>query len=251
MRLLIITTMLFLAATGFAGAQQLTLSEQNMPPEFTAAYNVMKGPLKVGELDVALEQTEPGTWVYHSSTTPFGIAAVFLKNQPIIDRTELQLINNIVRPVTFEHIQKSGSKDRSQRVLFDWSSYTAQADYKDRSNKIILEENTFDNFSLQLLLMANVDTLPEELFVPVISKAKSKQYKLYKVGKQIIETAFGELETVLVERRKDNKKKSTYRFWVDPDNYGLPLQIEKIENGKSEFVASIVKTSFMRTAGVE
>ena len=70
--------MLFLAATGFAGAQQLTLSEQNMPPEFTAAYSVMKGPLKVGELDVALEQTEPGTWVYHSSTTPFGIAAVFL-----------------------------------------------------------------------------------------------------------------------------------------------------------------------------
>ena len=251
MRILNFTIVLLLACISTVNAQDLRLSEQNIPPEFTASYDVRKSSLKVGELNVAFEQTEPGKWIYQSTTTATGIAALFLKDGKITDRTELQLVNEFIRPVAFEHVQVTASKDRSQRVQFDWQTGTAQAEYKDRSNIIPLQENTFDNFSLQLLLMANVAALPDEMSFPVISKAKSKQYKFYKVGKEVIETTFGKLETVLVERRKDNKKKSTYRFWVDPNNYGLPLQIEKVEYGKTEYFAQITETSFMQTAGVE
>ena len=210
-------------------------------------YEIRKGSLKVGEMEIALEKTEANSWLYYSSTTPTGIAAIFLNNQAITDRTHLQLASNSIRPTSFEHIQKTKRKDRSQYVAFDWETNTATTQYKGITKEITLEKNTFDNFSLQLLLMANVDSLPNEMSLPVISKGKFKQYNFYKVGPETITTVYGETQTILVERRKDNEKKSTYKFWVDPKNYGLPLQFEKIENGKREYIARIVETSFLPT----
>ena len=97
-------------------------------------------------------------------------------------------------------------------MQFDWSNNIATAQYKGLTRELELQENTVDNFSLQLLLMANVNALPQEILLPVISKGKAKEYKFYTVGKETINTVYGEVETILVERRKDNDKKSTYRF---------------------------------------
>ena len=196
-------------------------------------------------MQIALEKQQADKWIYTSATIPIGIAAVFLSDQPITDRTELRQTNNVIRPVLFEHIQKNEKKDRSQLVQFDWNKNIATAQYKGLTRELDLHENTFDNFSLQLLLMANVDTLPQEILLPVISKGKAKEYKFYTVGKETITTIYGEVETILVERRKDNEKKSTYRFWVDPSIHGLPLQFEKEEHGKSQYMAKIVTTSFL------
>ncbi len=228
-----------------ANDSQLILSAENIPPAFTAQYEIKKGSLKVGEMNLVLEKTADNHWVYHSSTIPKGLAAVFLNNQAVTDRTLLQLNDQYVRPVSFEHIQKTSRKDRSQYVAFDWINNKATTQYKGISKELDLPVNTFDNFSLQLLLMANVHNLPDQMQLPVISKGKFKQYQFYKVGAQVINTVYGEIQTILVERRKDNEKKSTYKFWVDPDHYGLPLQFEKIENGKREYIAKIIKTSFI------
>lgn len=230
-----------------ANDAQLTLSAENIPPAFTAQYEIRKGSLKVGEMNLVLEKTADNDWVYHSSTIPKGLAAIFLNNQAVTDRTHLQQTDQSIRPVSFEHIQKTKTKDRSQYVAFDWTNNKATTQYKGISKELDLPENTFDNFSLQLLLMANVNNLPEEMQLPVISKGKFKQYQFYKVGEQVINTVYGESQTILVERRKDNEKKSTYKFWVDPNHYGLPLQFEKIENNKREYIAKIVGTSFIPT----
>ena len=239
--------MLLLASvkTSFASEQPLVLSDTNIPPEFTASYKIKKSGLNVGEMQLALEKEQADKWIYHSATKPIGIAAVFLSDQPVTDRTELQLAENIIRPVLFEHVQKTEQKDRSQHVQFDWSTNIATAQYKGLTRELELQENTVDNFSLQLLLMANVNALPQEILLPVISKGKAKEYKFYTVGKETINTVYGEVETILVERRKDNEKKSTYRFWVDPTIHGLPLQFEKEEHGKSQYIAKIVATSFL------
>lgn len=245
--------LLFFSLHAIASDSSITLSADNIPPDFTAEYEIRKGGMKVGEMNLALKKTPDNDWVYQSSTIPKGIAAVFLDNQPVIDRTLLQLSEELIRPVTFEHIQKTSAKDRSQYVSFDWSNNIASSQYKGIPREIELPESTFDNFSLQLLLMANVHNLPEELHLPVISKGKFKLYKFYKVGEQDIDTVYGKSNTLLIERRKDNKKKSTYKFWVDPKHYGLPLQFEKIENGKREYIARIVETSFIpvKTAAVQ
>ena len=111
--LFLITGVVLLLAsvkTSFASEQPLVLSDANIPPEFTASYKIKKSGLNVGEMQLALEKEQADKWIYHSATKPIGLAAVFLSDQPVIDRTELQLAENIIRPVVFEHVQKLNKK---------------------------------------------------------------------------------------------------------------------------------------------
>lgn len=170
---------------------------------------------------------------------------MLLGKKPIIDRSELAVINNLILPTSFEHIQKQGGKDRSQYVLFDWQQKNARAKYKEKDNTITLQKNMFDNFSVQLLLMANIQQLPDKFTLPVISKAKRKPFNFYKIGKEKLTTSLGVIDTLLIERRKDNDKNSIYKIWAALDAYGLPLQIEKIENGKSQYLAKIISSNLL------
>lgn len=234
-----------IAGPAFAESTILKLSEKNIPPIFEASYQLEKGSLQVGILDVALEKPSNQQWLYHSSTRATGVATIFLGKKPITDHSQLMLFNESIVPISFEHIQKKGKKDRSQYVSFNWQQKTAQAKYKEKDNIIPLEENMFDNFSVQLLLMANIHNLPNEFTLPVISKAKRKPYNFYKIGLEKLSTSLGVIETMLIERRKDNEKNSTYRIWAAVDAHGLPLQIEKIENGKQEYIAKIISANLL------
>lgn len=234
------------AGSTAAESIELQLTKDNIPPTFTASYQLKKASLQVGTLNVTLEASSEEQWVYQSSTHATGVALVFIGRKPIIDRSKLALIEKLILPTSFDHIQKKGKKDRSQHVLFDWQHKTAQAQYKEKNNNIPLQQNMFDNFSVQLLLMANIHQLPDEFTLPVISKAKRKLFKFYKIGKEKLATDFGDIETILIERRKDNEKNSTYKIWAAADYYGLPLQIEKLENGKSQYLAKIISSSLLK-----
>ena len=238
---LILFVLWLLPNLGFT--QQLILSEDNIPPIFTASYSLSKGSLTLGETQVSLNRPSNKTWEYYSSTQASGIAAIFLGSKPVTDRTRLKIIKQYIKPIMFEHIQIKGSKNRSQRVEFDWQNNSASASYKDRNNQFELNPGIFDNFSMQLLLMANINQLPKEFTLPIISKAKLKDFYFYLIGPETIKTPIGEIESVLIERRKDNDKNSTYRIWADPKKYGLPIQIEKLEDGKSEYIAKITNSS--------
>lgn len=229
-----------------AETPEITLTNNNIPPPFSASYQLEKGLLPVGVLDVTLETSIEKGWIYQSSLRAIGVAKLFLGKEPVTDRSELAVFNHSIFPTVFKHIQIKGGEDRSQLVLFDWQEMTAQAKYKEKDRSIDLQKNMFDNFSVQLLLMANIHHLPDEFTLPVISKAKHKTFKFYKVGLVKLSTRFGLLDTLLIERRKENKKNSTYRIWAALDSFGLPVQIEKIENGKSQYLAKILTSSLLQ-----
>lgn len=224
----------------------MELTKNNIPPPFSASYQLEKGLIQIGVLEVSLKTISNDQWVYQSNTRATGVAKVFLGKKPVIDRSILATIDKLILPISFEHIQKKGSKDRSQFVSFNWPKQTAQAKYKEKDNSIDLQKNMFDNFSVQLLLMANIHQLPDIFTLPVISKAKQKPFKFYKIGKEELTTRLGVIDTLLIERRKDNDKNSTYKIWAAVDAYGLPIQIEKIENGKSQYLAKIIRSDLLK-----
>lgn len=244
----IIIVSLLWAGTQLAIAEsiELQLTKNNIPPSFSASYQLEKGLLQVGVLEVTLTTASNNQWVYQSNTRAIGVASVFLGKKPVIDRSELIVIDDLILPTSFEHIQKKGGKDRSQFVSFDWSKKIAQAKYKEKDNSIPLQKNMFDNFSVQLLLMANIHQLPDKFTLPVISKAKRKPFKFYKIGNEMLTTSLGTIDTILIERRKENDKNSTYRIWAAADAHGLPVQIEKIENGKSQYLARIIDSTLLK-----
>ena len=218
----------------------LPLSIENIPPAFTANYSVNIGGMSMGKLDVRLTQDDESNWTYHSESSATGIAAVFVGSKNVTDTAKLAVLGDTIRPTFYERIRITKDVDKSERVFYRWDTQQAQTQYKDRKLDIALNELTTDKFTLQLLIMANINSIPEKMTLPIISKAKLRQYDIVKVGKESLQTTYGERDAIIVERIKDD---SSYKIWADLNNYGLPLQIERIKQGKTEYIVKLKESS--------
>ena len=223
----------------------LSLTTHNMPPAFTAEYAVKVGGLNVGKLEVNLTQVDAENWTYHSSSTALGLAAMFVGSDAVTDTSTLQLLDGTIRPVFYERIRKTKKADKSERVTYQWNNLLAHSQYKDRELEVKLNEQTTDKFTLQLLIMSNINNIPEKMTLPIISKAKLKNYEIVNFGVVKLNTIYGERDTVLIERIKDD---SSYRVWADPKSHGLPLQIERIKEGKTEYIVKLEESSLLQSS---
>lgn len=234
-----------LAQFSYADDAVLTLSIPNIPPAFSAEYSVEIDGLSVGKLEVNLIQTDANNWTYHSTSTAQGIIAMFMGSEPVTDTSRLQLLDGIIRPVFYERIRKNKGEDKSEQVIYQWDNLLAQLKYKDRQAEINLNEQITDKFSSQLLIMANIKNIPATMTLPIISRAKLKQYELINYGTEVLNTIYGERETILIGRKKDD---SSYRIWADPNLHGLPLQIERIKKGKTEYIVKIKDSTLLQAS---
>jgi hypothetical protein len=130
-------------------------------------------------------------------------------------------------------------------VFYQWENLLAQSQYKDRELEVMLNEQTTDKFTLQLLVMANINIIPEKMTLPIISKAKLKNYEIVNLGIVKLNTIYGERDTVLIERIKGD---SSYRVWADPESHGLPLQIERIKEGKTKYIVKLEESSLLQSS---
>ena len=129
------------------------LNESNLPPEFEASYDIYKGSMRVGKMKVSLKKSADEV-IYQSSTKAVGMAAFFLGDQIITDRSTLKLIDDRYHAIEFIHDMPDSDKNRNEHYLFDWENNTASVKYKDRNNELTIPENTFDNYSAQLFTNA-------------------------------------------------------------------------------------------------
>ena len=223
----------------------LPLTTPNMPPAFNAEYAVKVGGISLGKIDVELTQIDSENWIYHSSSTALGLAAMFVDSSAITDTSKLQLLDGTIRPIFYERIRKTKEVDKSERVFYQWDKKLAQSEYKDRKLEVALNDLTIDQFTFQLLIMANINNIPERMILPVISKAKLKEYQVVNLGVVKLKTIYGERDAILIERTKEG---SAYRVWADPALHGLPLQIERIKEGKSEYIVKIENSSLHKAS---
>jgi hypothetical protein len=240
MKNIFIACLLLFANSISAQDLSLPLTAPNMPPAFSAEYAVKAGGMSLGKVDVNLTQVDSENWTYRSSSAALGLAAMFVGSDAITDTSKLQLLDGVIRPIFYERIRKTKNVDKSERVFYQWDKQLAQSEYKDRKLEVNLSERATDLFTLQLLIMANINNIPEMMELPVISKAKLKHYQILNLGAVKLKTIYGERDTILIERVKED---SSYRVWADLALHGLPLQIESIKQGKTEYIVKLEESS--------
>jgi|GEM_PF-2003947 len=206
------------------------LNKSNLPPEFNATYDIHKGSMRVGQMEVSLEKVG-GELIYQSITKPVGMAALFLDDQTVIDRAILKLIDDNYHTVEFTHEVRNSDKDRYEHYVFDWDNNKVAVKYKDRNNELDIPEHTFDNYSAQLLLMRKPDDSSINIY-SVISKGRLKEYKYELETTELVETKAGKFNANKYVRKKDNEKKTTYIGWYAEKLNYIPVKLDKFENGK-------------------
>ncbi|MEM8844868.1 MAG: DUF3108 domain-containing protein [Pseudomonadota bacterium] len=228
-------------------AKELELTPENIPPAFSAEYSVVLGGITVAKVTYKLTKPSPDTWFYTSSSSPQGLASLFAGSNTVTDKADLKLIDNEILPVYYERERKTRKEDKSEFATYIWENEIAETSYKDRKADIDLSDNIIDKFTIQLLIMANVNNIPDYMILPVISKAKVDEYEIINYGPEQIDTVYGKRDAIKVERKKDE---SSYIIWADLNAHGLPLQIQKVEDGKVEYTVRIQNSTLITTKKV-
>ncbi|MEM7304198.1 MAG: DUF3108 domain-containing protein [Pseudomonadota bacterium] len=199
--------------------------------------------MPVAKVSYKLSHPDKDTWLYTSSSKAQGMAALFAGNNSVKDKADLKLIGDEILPVFYERDRKTKNEDKSEDAVYMWDENIAKTSYKDRKAEIDISDNIIDKFTIQLLIMANYNKIPDYMVIPVISKAKIKEYEIINYGHDSVDTVFGKRDAIKVERKRDE---SSYIIWADPNAHGLPIQIQKVEDGKVEYTVKIQDSSLIK-----
>lgn len=221
-----------------------SLTTQELPPEFEAVYEVRKGDIAVGEMQLSLKKQD-GKLVYESRTYPVGIAAFFLGQQVATYRTILEKTEGRYRAVEFEYEVQGSDKDRNERYIFDWSNHTALSRYKGETRTLEITPHTLDRFSVQLLLMREPDAGINRYACSVVSRGHLKEYVYELEPHQPVQTRLGNLSAHKYVREKNDRKGTRYTEWYAESLHYIPVRSDKTRNGKTEISARITKVHWL------
>ncbi len=201
-------------------------------PSFTAEYKVAYSGMSVARSTISL-QREGDILTYQSRSKPIGIAAALFKKHKAIENSVMTEQDNQILPLEYTYKLIGSDKNRNLYYRFDWAQQKATIEKKGQQQTIELPQGTMDNFSLQLALMRDAVNGAQNLSYPVINKGKLVTYNFTNLGSETIDTALGKLETIKIQRVRNNKKKTTYTGWYAKRLHNLPVKIEKQEYGNT------------------
>ena len=232
-----------LAGPGWSGPAVI-LEAQDLPPEFKAVYEVRKGDLPVGKMHLGLRK-EGDKLVYESRTFPVGIAASLLGDQETLHRAVLEKTGNRYRTIEFKHEMRGSDKERNEHYIFDWDNHTVLAKYKDKSTTLAIPPDTFDSFSVQLLLMRKPDAGVTGYTCSVISKGRLKNYVYKLESGQSIPTGLGSLTAHKYVREKNDKKRTRHIGWYAESLHYIPVRSDKTKNGETDISIRITEVNWL------
>ncbi|MDA9877369.1 DUF3108 domain-containing protein [bacterium] len=119
---------------------------------------------------------------------------------------------------------------RSESQIFNWPNKTVEYSKDGKTKSVAIDPGLLDIITHKLQLRRDLQSGKEILSYPVISRGKLKQYVYQVVASEVLETAIGPLNTVKVQRVREDGKRQTI-IWLATDWDYLAVRLEQKENG--------------------
>lgn len=198
-----------------------------LPEPFVAKYSLTTQGAKIGETLWSLTALSDHVFAYESRTTAAGIYGL-VSNQEVVERSEWQLDQGALQPLSYSYRRSGGDNDRNVAVSFDWENNEAENTVKGHSWRMPVPTGTLDKLSYVLVLMEDLAAERSDLEYRIADGGRLKRYQLVIEGEERIETALGSLETVIVRRLRDSSERETL-LWCAKNLGYLPVMIEHRE----------------------
>lgn len=227
----ILSSLLLLAAT-CATAPALADAIDLKP--FKATYTAEWKGMTAGTTVLELRGAGPDQYAYSSTSNARGVFRMAF-SETLTQTSTFRLQDGEVRPISFRGVDE---KDREIRLDFDWNARRVTGVAKERAVDLPLSDGAQDAMSLQIAMLRNVAAGKAPPTVSLIDSDKLKDYELRLEGNARIETALGELDTVIYTTKRAGTDRMT-RTWVAPALGYLPVKAERIRGKKTEFTLFI------------
>lgn len=222
------TPKLLFAAALLIATHALAAPEQAVPKRIEMKYRVSIGSMKIGEgLDVFQHDGKVYSVVSESKTA--GLAAIY--RLAIRRESKGTVTASGLRPQTFVEM-RNGEIKRS--ATFDWGAKQVQLTDGDNKQTAALPPNTWDSTSFAWnFAFAGSDN--NDLQVYVTDGRRVTEYKYKIVGREKLNTAMGEIETVHVKKVQEDGDKRGFDVWLAVDRHLLPVRIRATEKDGTAF----------------
>jgi hypothetical protein len=219
----LLMSLVLVAGAGAASADPIDLKP------FRATYNAEWKGMTAASSVVELRHSGPDTYTYSSVNSARGVFRMAFPDA-LTQISTFKIVDGRVIPATFEGMDE---KDRPIRLDFDWQKKRVTGVAKEKAVDLELPEGAQDAMSLQIASLRNLASGNLRGTVWMIDANKLKEYELQLEGNARVETALGELDTIVYVSKRANSDRLT-RTWVAPALGYLPVRAESVRGKKVE-----------------
>jgi len=201
----------------------------SLPERFDARFVLSARGMDIAHTRWQLAPANNGRYVYIAHSEAVGIAKL-LRDERIEERSEWRFSRaGAVTPLLYSYARSGGKRERTVQVRFDWQSNRVHNTLNGQSWSAAIAPGTLDKLVYVLELMRNLAQGAREATYEVADGGKVKTYRLKVVGEERVDTALGPLDTLVVERHRDDDDESTV-VWCAPALRFLPVRVEHRED---------------------
>jgi len=209
-----------------------------LPERFVAEFVLEAHGATVGRTTWSLAPGGEGRFVYESLTETAGVVAL-IRDDRIVERSVWRYGDDGgLRPLRYRY-ERTGKKARDVAIDFDWENGRVHNTAKGRTWELEVPAGTLDKLSYLLAMMRDFRGGARSVTYDIADGGKVKTYRLETRGEETLETALGPLDTVMVERLRDDDDERETLLWVAPALDFLPVKVRHREKDGSVLVLRV------------
>lgn len=201
---------------------------------FRASYVAEWKGLTAGNSILELRPAAGDTYAYTSTNTARGLFRMAFPDA-LSQTSTFRVTDGKVVPLTF---RGADEKQREINLTFDWTKLKLTGVAKEHAVDLALPADAQDPMSLQIATLRDLAAGSIKPAVWMVDSDKLKDYEMKREGNERLETALGQLDTVVYTSRRPNSDRIT-KTWVAPALGYLPVRAERIRGKKVEFTLKI------------
>lgn len=208
-----------------------------VPHKASYTAKIEKGMSIKGKAVRELKKSQNGQWLYSFNVKSF-IA-------DIDESTLFSWHDDQVIPHLYNYkLSAFLAQDRRKKVNFDWSEMIAVNPLKKKGWTITdIPNGTLDRLSFQLQLGMDLQSGKQEVFYQVADKGKLRENHFRVTGEEKINTAFGIVPSISVEKVRDKSKKRKTNLWFSKQYPLLLLKMVQVEKDGQKYEINITQAS--------
>ena len=170
---------------------------------FSAKFLLKTRGTLIGKTEWTLISNNRDELIFESESKAAGIA-VFITNDHIIERSWWKRQEQGFVPHNYKYDRSGGKKEKQVTVDFDWHQGVVRNTAKGGTWSMPVPEGTLDKLSYVLVMMHDLDNGRADLQYQIADGGKLKLYHFKSIGEEKLNTVFGKLSTVIIQRIRDH-----------------------------------------------
>ncbi|WP_016954751.1 DUF3108 domain-containing protein [Catenovulum agarivorans] len=193
---------------------------------FTAKYKVSKGRLNLGSAKRQLSQIGENRFTF----SYFSDLSLLILSDHRRETSELVVNQQQVKPLRYLFKREGTGSDKS--TTLDFSNGQVLDVETDKKIEVASDIQWYDEVSYQLQLKLDLAAGKQEMIYYLVNhKKKDKLYHFKVVGEEVIEVPAGKIETVKLQRIRDDSSDRVTEFWLAPKLGYLLVRIRQERDG--------------------